>query len=192
VGQGAGCGRRGQACGAKCLPAVPQPEPATTLLSGPTARQRGGFQSARRTYCTAVPHCAAPEPPAVPDFQPSWRIPTLDVGTRLKTIRKLKGLSQRELAKRAGVTNSTISMIEKNSVSPSVSSLKKVLGGIPMSLVEFFSLESAQAQPRKVVYRADELLDIGSNQVIMQLVGKDHPGRSISFLREVYPPAADT
>ncbi|MDX9687887.1 cupin domain-containing protein [Halopseudomonas formosensis] len=116
----------------------------------------------------------------------------MDVGTRLKTIRKLKGLSQRELAKRAGVTNSTISMIEKNSVSPSVSSLKKVLGGIPMSLVEFFSLESTQAQPRKVVYRADELLDIGSNQVIMQLVGKDHPGRSISFLREVYPPAADT
>ena len=53
----------------------------------------------------------------------------LDVGARLKTIRKLKGLSQRELAKRAGVTNSTISMIEKNSVSPSVSSLKKVLAG---------------------------------------------------------------
>ncbi len=63
----------------------------------------------------------------------------MDVGARLQTIRKLKGLSQRELAKRAGVTNSTISMIEKNSVSPSISSLKKVLGGIPMSLVEFFS-----------------------------------------------------
>jgi len=37
----------------------------------------------------------------------------LDVGERLQSIRKLKGLSQRELAKRAGVTNSTISMIEK-------------------------------------------------------------------------------
>ncbi|WP_428994944.1 helix-turn-helix domain-containing protein, partial [Escherichia coli] len=58
------------------------------------------------------------------------RTPPLDVGARLQTIRKLKGLSQRELAKRAGVTNSTISMIEKNSVSPSISSLKKVLGGI--------------------------------------------------------------
>lgn len=68
----------------------------------------------------------------------------MDVGARLQTIRKLKGLSQRELAKRAGVTNSTISMIEKNSVSPSISSLKKVLGGIPMSLVEFFSLDLEQ------------------------------------------------
>jgi len=116
----------------------------------------------------------------------------LDVGARLKSIRKLKGLSQRELAKRAGVTNSTISMIEKNSVSPSVSSLKKVLGGIPMSLVEFFSPEAPQDQPPKVIYPADELLDIGSNQVIMQLVGKDYPRRNISFLREVYPPLTDT
>ncbi|EZQ18029.1 cupin domain-containing protein [Pseudomonas sp. G11-1] len=116
----------------------------------------------------------------------------MDVGARLKTIRKLKGLSQRELAKRAGVTNSTISMIEKNSVSPSVSSLKKVLAGIPMSLVEFFAVEAPADQPRKVVYRTGELLDIGSNEVIMQLVGKDHPDRSLSFLRETYPPAADT
>ena len=53
----------------------------------------------------------------------------MDLGARLKTIRKRLGLSQRELAKRAGVTNSTISMIEKNTVSPSFSSLLKVLKG---------------------------------------------------------------
>lgn len=116
----------------------------------------------------------------------------MDVGTRLKTLRKLKGLSQRELAKRAGVTNSTISMIEKNSVSPSVSSLKKVLAGIPMSLVDFFSTEAAGDQPRNVVYRATDLLDIGSKDVVMQLIGKDHPNRSLSFLREVYPAGTDT
>ncbi len=116
----------------------------------------------------------------------------LDVGARLKAIRKLKGLSQRELAKRAGVTNSTISMIEKNSVSPSVSSLKKVLAGIPMSLVDFFSLEVEQDTQRKVIFRADELLEIGSGAVSMKLVGKGHPNRAFSFLNEVYPPGSDT
>ncbi len=116
----------------------------------------------------------------------------MDVGTRLKTLRKLKGFSQRELAKRAGVTNSTISMIEKNSVSPSVSSLKKVLAGIPMSLVDFFTTETASDQPRNVVYRATDLLDIGSKDVVMQLIGKDHPNRSLSFLRETYPAGTDT
>ncbi|MGH8355708.1 MAG: helix-turn-helix domain-containing protein, partial [Pseudomonas sp.] len=116
----------------------------------------------------------------------------MDVGVRLQSIRKLKGLSQRELAKRAGVTNSTISMIEKNSVSPSISSLKKVLAGIPMSLVEFFSLDFEQDNHTQVVYKASELIDISDGAVTMKLVGKAHPSRAIAFLSETYPPGADT
>ncbi|MEK1940752.1 MAG: helix-turn-helix domain-containing protein, partial [Pseudomonas sp.] len=116
----------------------------------------------------------------------------MDVGVRLQSIRKLKGLSQRELAKRAGVTNSTISMIEKNSVSPSISSLKKVLAGIPMSLVEFFSLEVEQDNHTQVVYKASELVDLSSGAVTMKLVGKAHPSRAIAFLDETYPPGSDT
>ena len=116
----------------------------------------------------------------------------MDVGQRLQAIRTLKGLSQRELAKRAGVTNSTISMIEKNSVSPSISSLRKVLGGIPMSMVEFFSVELAPETPSQIVYKAHELLDISDGAVTMKLVGKAHSSRAIAFLNEVYPPGADT
>ncbi|AYC34824.1 cupin domain-containing protein [Pseudomonas cavernae] len=116
----------------------------------------------------------------------------MDVGVRLQSIRKLKGLSQRELAKRAGVTNSTISMIEKNSVSPSISSLKKVLAGIPMSLVEFFSLEMEQDNHTQVVYKANELIDLSSGAVTMKLVGRAHPSRAIAFLDETYPPGSDT
>lgn len=116
----------------------------------------------------------------------------MDVGVRLQGIRKLKGLSQRELAKRAGVTNSTISMIEKNSVSPSISSLKKVLSGIPMSLVEFFSLDIEQENQTQVVYKASELIDLASGSVSIKLVGKAHPSRALSFLDETYAPGSDT
>ncbi len=116
----------------------------------------------------------------------------MDVGARLQTIRRLKGISQRELAKRAGVTNSTISMIEKNSVSPSVSSLKKVLAGIPMSLVEFFSIDMQPDDPIQVIYRANERLDISTGSVNIKLTGKAYAERAIAFLDEVYPPGADT
>ena len=67
----------------------------------------------------------------------------VDVGAHLKAVRQMYGLSQRELAKRAGVTNGLISLIEQNRVSPSVSSLKKVLDGIPMALADFFTLDLA-------------------------------------------------
>ncbi|GIU29707.1 MULTISPECIES: cupin domain-containing protein [unclassified Shewanella] len=116
----------------------------------------------------------------------------MDIGESLKRVRKEKGLSQRELAKRAGVTNSTISMIEKNSVSPSVSSLKKVLSGLPMSLVEFFAIEDTQETEQKVVYRSNELLDIGDGVLDFKLIGRDFPNRAMSVMSETYPPGSDT
>jgi len=61
------------------------------------------------------------------------------VGARLQALRKKFGLSQRELARRADVTNSTLSMIEQGKVSPSVGSLEKILFAFPISLQEFFS-----------------------------------------------------
>lgn len=116
---------------------------------------------------------------------------SVDVGARLQAVRKMKGLSQRELAKRVGVTNSTISLIEQNRVSPSVGSLKKVLDGIPMSLAEFFTLE-LEARAETVFYRADEQPDLGSDGIRYFLIGADRRNRQMAILREVMPPGTDT
>lgn len=69
------------------------------------------------------------------------------IGLRLQNIRKRSGLSQRELARRAEMTNSTLSMIEQGKVSPSISSLEKILHAFPMSLQEFFSDSEDHAPP---------------------------------------------
>lgn len=113
-----------------------------------------------------------------------------DLGSRLRAVREMQGLSQRELAKRAGVTNGTISLIEQNRVSPSLSSLKKVLDGIPMSLADFFALEAA---PRlKIFFARDELLEIGGGKISYRQVGRDVAGRALQILHERYAPGADT
>ena len=100
------------------------------------------------------------------------------------------GLSQRELAKRAGVTNGLISLIEQNRVSPSVSSLKKVLDGIPMALADFFTLDVG-GKPQ-VFFPREELADIGTASVELRLVGGRLAKRSMSILHERYAPDADT
>jgi transcriptional regulator with XRE-family HTH domain len=115
---------------------------------------------------------------------------TLDVGSHLRAVRTMYGLSQRELAKRAGVTNGLISLIEQNRVSPSVSSLKKVLDGIPMSLAEFFTLDLS-ASPQ-VFYQGDELTDLGDRSVSLRLVAARRPNRAMSVMHERYAPGADT
>jgi transcriptional regulator with XRE-family HTH domain len=114
----------------------------------------------------------------------------LDVGAHLRAIRQFHGLSQRELAKRAGVTNGMISLIEQNRVSPSVSSLKKVLDGIPMSLADFFTMDLAL--PPQVFYGRDELTEIGSAPLELRLVAARRPQRAMSILHERYAAGADT
>ncbi|TQV73561.1 helix-turn-helix domain-containing protein [Exilibacterium tricleocarpae] len=114
----------------------------------------------------------------------------MDVGARLQILRTLNGWSQRELAKRAGVTNSTISMIEQGRVSPSVSSLQKVLDGIPMSLRDFFTLNlDADTQ---VFYDAADFRDVGNGSVAYHLLGANRPGRAMSIKQARFPPGSDT
>jgi transcriptional regulator with XRE-family HTH domain len=115
---------------------------------------------------------------------------SINVGGHLRAVRVLYGLSQRELAKRAGVTNGTISLIEQNRVSPSVSSLKKVLDGVPMSLAEFFTLD-LQMSPQ-VFYGRDELTDLGDRDVSLRLVAAKRPNRAMTIMHERYRPKADT
>lgn len=115
----------------------------------------------------------------------------MDTGTRLKLVRERNNLSQRELARRSGLTNSTISQIEQNRVSPSVSSLKKLLEGIPMSLAEFFSFDEPVREER-FVFRGAEQPDLGRNGLRMLLVGASVEGRQMRMLRELYAPGADS
>jgi transcriptional regulator with XRE-family HTH domain len=115
---------------------------------------------------------------------------SIDVGERLRSVRMTFGLSQRALARRAGVTNGLISLIEQNRVSPSVSSLKKVLDGVPMSLAEFFTLDMSSAP--QTFFKVDELIELGNEQVSLRLVAAQRSGRQLTLLHERYAPGAAT
>lgn len=117
----------------------------------------------------------------------------MDIGQTLRTIRKERGLSQRELAARAGLTNGTISLIEKNKTSPSVASLKSLLDAIPISMAEFFSTIEDTDTP-KVFYTADEFINIAptrDGQVSLRQLGNAEQ-HTIQVLHETYPPGSDT
>jgi transcriptional regulator with XRE-family HTH domain len=113
---------------------------------------------------------------------------SIDVGARLRSVRVSIGLSQRELARRAGVTNGLISLIEQNRVSPSVSSLKKVLDGVPMSLAEFFTLDQSAAP--QAFFAAEELVEHGDAEVSLRLVAAQRAGRQLTLLHERYAAGA--
>ncbi len=114
-----------------------------------------------------------------------------DLGARLRGIRRKHGLSQRELSRRAGVTNGSISLIESGRVSPSVAVLKRILDGIPLGVAEFFTPEPATETPR-YFFRAGELREIGRGGVSFREIPATLPLRQLQIIFERYAPGADT
>lgn len=113
-----------------------------------------------------------------------------NVGARLKQVRKEHNLSQRELARRAGVTNGTISLIEKNQNSPSIAMLRKILEGVPMDLSSFFS--SAEHEKDKVFFTHAELTELSNDNRLSFLQVGDAKHHNLQILKETYKPGADT
>ena len=113
-----------------------------------------------------------------------------ETGTRLRQIRLKTGLSQRQLAKSSGVANATISQIESGSLNPTVGMLKKVLGGIPISLSDFFADDFNFTE--QVFFSADKLLQLGEGGVSYLQVGTHLHNKSIQMLKECYQPGAHT
>ena len=85
------------------------------------------------------------------------------IGKNIAHLRKERGWSQRELAERAGITHSAISSIENGKVSPSVSSLQKIVNEFSLSLSEFFTLEQQSDKKVKVLVKSDELIEMAAS-----------------------------
>jgi len=115
----------------------------------------------------------------------------VSLGARLRQVRLDHGLSQRELARRAGVTNATISLIESDRMNPSVASLKRVLDGIPMGLSAFFADEAAETPPQ-VFFPAADLMEIGRGPISYRQVGRDLRDGRLQILSETYAPGSDS
>lgn len=69
----------------------------------------------------------------------------MDIGSKLKELRVLKGLTQEELADRAELSKGFISQVERDLTSPSIATLMDILQCLGTSIGEFFN-ESPEEQ----------------------------------------------
>ena len=74
-------------------------------------------------------------------------VDALEIGARIRRERELRGLSLRELARRAGLSPSLVSQIETGKSQPSVSSLAAIGSWIGLSLNELVLGKEPEAGP---------------------------------------------
>lgn len=114
-----------------------------------------------------------------------------DVGARLRRLRQARRLSLRALADRAGVTAGALSLIENGKTSPSVSTLKKILAPLRLTLGSFFAAD--RPAEAGFVIRRSRLVNVASGEGLRYLA---LPGlnadRALQVMHESYAPGADT
>src|SRR5437016_13246724 len=77
----------------------------------------------------------------------------VDVGERLRDIRRLRRATLRTIAERAGVSESFLSQVERGRASASVASLRRIAGALGVSVADLFD---SSGPPRPQVLRRDE------------------------------------
>ncbi len=110
------------------------------------------------------------------------------LGGRIKKLRVRRGLSQAELAKRVGVTASTISQVESNTIYPSIPGLLKMAEVLSVDVGHFFSpgrerrpavvFPASGSQPARLPHLKDE-------SAARLLTPVDFPGGIEAYLIEL-------
>ena len=70
----------------------------------------------------------------------------MDIGSKIRELRTLNGLTQEELADRSELSKGFISQLENDVTSPSIATLEDILQCLGMTISEFFSRDSEPPQ----------------------------------------------
>lgn len=112
---------------------------------------------------------------------------TSSLGSRLRILRKERYLTQRQLATQAGISVNAVSLIERNEISPSVSTLQSLATALNVKLGFFFD-EDEQA---KVIHvKASDRSSLTSRGVTITGLGQRFDEQQIEpFLVKLAPHA---
>lgn len=80
-----------------------------------------------------------------------------NIGDNIKTLRESRNLSLKDLAKRSGLSSSLISQIEHEKVSPSLSTLKKLLAAMDETIISLVQLNYKENAVKGLIKKEDRI-----------------------------------
>jgi|APSaa5957512622_1039677.scaffolds.fasta_scaffold56775_2 transcriptional regulator with XRE-family HTH domain len=98
------------------------------------------------------------------------------ISVKLRALRTERNLSQRELAQLASLSPNSISLIERNEISPSVSTLQNLASALAIKISYFFDDVSSE---KVLLIKANDRPSIKNKGVQIQGTGKHLSGQSV-------------
>jgi transcriptional regulator with XRE-family HTH domain len=110
----------------------------------------------------------------------------LQLGPRIRSLRQARQVTLRELAARAGVTESFLSQVEREVTSPSIASVQRIARALDLGIAELFVDEPPlgrvvrRADRRRIAYNGlnavDEFLTAGRDGRLQVILTTLEPG----------------
>src|SRR5215831_4928698 len=96
---------------------------------------------------------------------------TLNVPGRLRAIREARGLTQRDLARRTGISHTTIAKIERGDISPTIATLQKIVAGLNLPVTALIAAEEDESG--RIFFKRENLTVFPFGKYTMRQVGAD-------------------
>ena len=110
----------------------------------------------------------------------------LQLGPRIRSLRQARRVTLRELAERAGVTESFLSQVEREVTSPSIASVQRIARALDLGIAELFVDEPPlgrlvrKSDRRRITYPGlaaiDEFLTVGREGRLQVILTTLEPG----------------
>jgi transcriptional regulator with XRE-family HTH domain len=94
----------------------------------------------------------------------------MNIGTAIKSLRKAKGIGQKELAEKCGLSVNALSQIETNTSFPHKNTIENIANaiGVPVSYLLFFSIsENDVPQDKRAVFNT---LNLAIKNILIEAV----------------------
>jgi transcriptional regulator with XRE-family HTH domain len=112
------------------------------------------------------------------------------LGTKLRSLRKEQGLSQRDLATQSEVSANAISLIERNEISPSVATLQRLATALNVRMGYFF--ESDSVRVNRIHIKASDRPSLNSKGLIIAGIGQRLHEQEIEPFFVIMSPGAES
>lgn len=117
----------------------------------------------------------------------------MDLGNRIRFLREMKGITMAKVAKECGLSTGYISLIERDLVNPSISTLKKISNFLDIPLAGLFN-ENGQDDifENMVVVRADkrQRRRDGKADSEIAILSPNNPNNKLDFFMMISKPGA--
>ena len=101
---------------------------------------------------------------------------SFSLGEKLRNLRNERNISQRDLARLAGLSPNSISLIERDETSPSVATLQSLAAALNVRMAYFFEEESPETV---FLFKSGERPSITSEGVQIESTGKTMPTQEL-------------